>query len=328
MFFISISALVLSAIAGGLAPPVVGGQLSIEGSWPDAASIYFGNSVDCTGTLIGPNAVLTAGHCAGGITSVRVGAVDFASGSGELIPVQKEHVYPKWFKTYDVTLLVLESESSVTPRIIAQDCIVDESLVDGALTIVAGWGANDPRGNRYDSLLREGYMEIIDHDCSETERGCMVEIQADEGELAASGDADACFGDSGGPLYLETPSGYYLAGITSRGFDNSQGSACGPGTIFVRPDALIDWIEGTLGYALERPVCDDTGTTDTSLDTGSVETGEVDTSVDTSVDSGISDTGNDGEKAGGCGCSSNSEGNGFFGLAVVMLGLVTRRRKL
>ena len=325
MFFVSISAIMMTVYADAPAPPVVGGQLAVEGSWPDAASIYFGNSVDCTGTLIGPNAVLTAAHCAGGITAVRVGAVDFSSGGGELISVQEELVYPRWFKTYDVALLILESESTVTPRVIAQDCIIDDSLVDGAKTVVAGWGANDPRGNRYDSLLREGSMDIIDHDCSETERGCMVEVQAEPGELAAAGEADACFGDSGGPLYLETPTGYYLAGVTSRGFDNSQGTPCGPGTIFIRPDALINWIEGNLGYALERPVCDDTtdtGVTDTG-DTGGVETGSTDTGLDT----GVSDTGGVDENPGGCGCSVSPRPKSSWSLVLAILGFVGLRRR-
>jgi len=258
---------------------------------------------------------------------VRVGAVDFSSGGGELISVQEELVYPKWFKTYDVALLILESESSITPRVIAQDCIVDESLVDGAKTVVAGWGANDPLGNRYDSLLREGSMDIIDHDCSETERGCMVEVQAEQGELAAAGEADACFGDSGGPLYLETPTGYYLTGVTSRGFDNSHGTPCGTGTIFIRPDALIGWIEGNLGYALERPVCDDT--TDTgATDTGSEETGVVDTgSTGTGLDTGETDTGSVDEEPGGCGCSVSSRANSSWSLVLAMLGFVGLRRR-
>jgi MYXO-CTERM domain-containing protein len=177
-------------------------------------------------------------------------------------------------------------------------------------------------------------MEIIDHDCSETQRGCMVEVQADEGELAASGEADACFGDSGGPLYLETPSGYYLAGITSRGFDNSRGAPCGTGSIFVRPDALIDWIEGNLGYALERPLCED-DTTDTGVtvdtgegETGGVETGDQDTGVDTSMDDGTLDTGPANEEPGGCGCTASSGGKVSWGLVLVMLGLVSRRRRL
>ena len=36
----------MTAFADVPAPPVVGGQVVAEGSWPDAASIYFGNSVD------------------------------------------------------------------------------------------------------------------------------------------------------------------------------------------------------------------------------------------------------------------------------------------
>jgi hypothetical protein len=57
---------------------------------------------------------------------------------------------------------------------------------------------------------------------------------------------DTCPGDSGGPLYLMTSYGPILAGVTSRGYDNSP-VACSDGGIYVRPDKAIDWIEMTVG---------------------------------------------------------------------------------
>src|SRR5512143_2428833 len=48
-------------------PHVIGGQNAMAGKWPDVAAILFpepgGDEPLCTGTLVAPTVVLTAGHC-------------------------------------------------------------------------------------------------------------------------------------------------------------------------------------------------------------------------------------------------------------------------
>src|ERR1044072_4534129 len=51
---------------------VVGGKDAAPGAYPAVAEITFGQSFLCTGTLIAPTWVLTAGHC-GSITGAAVG---------------------------------------------------------------------------------------------------------------------------------------------------------------------------------------------------------------------------------------------------------------
>src|SRR5256885_1192977 len=51
---------------------IVGGHDAAPGAYPSIAEITFGSSFLCTGTLIAPNYVLTAGHC-GSITGAAVG---------------------------------------------------------------------------------------------------------------------------------------------------------------------------------------------------------------------------------------------------------------
>ena len=46
----------------------------------------------------------------------------------------------------------------------------------------------------------------------------------------------------------------YLAGVTSRGFDDAH-LPCSEGGIYVRADAVIDWIEAEAGIELPAPVC-------------------------------------------------------------------------
>src|SRR3954469_21005614 len=50
---------------------IVGGHNTANGAYPSVAEITFGNAFLCSGTLIAPNYVLTAGHC-GSITGDAV----------------------------------------------------------------------------------------------------------------------------------------------------------------------------------------------------------------------------------------------------------------
>ena len=63
----------LMLILTARAQQVVGGSQVDAGEYEDAAGIIFSNSVECTGVLVAPNVVLTAGHCVGGITHVILG---------------------------------------------------------------------------------------------------------------------------------------------------------------------------------------------------------------------------------------------------------------
>ncbi len=239
---------------------VTGGSPAARGTWPDVAAIYFGNEVGCTGVLIAPDVVLTAGHCAAGITAVKLDTIDFQR-SGERIAARKVVAYPKWARTYDLALVFLEEKSTVEPRVIAQSCVLDEWLATGASVAVVGYGATDKWGEVYGTSLQEGYTEVQDPDCTDLQSGCNKKVSP-SGELGAGGGGvDACLGDSGGPLYLETDDGFYLVGITSRGYDDAR-LPCSEGGIYVRPDAVVDWIEEEIGAELPEPACGSIGVDD------------------------------------------------------------------
>jgi secreted trypsin-like serine protease len=239
------------------ASPVVGGQKATEGQFPDVAGIAFRGreDIECSGTLVAPTLVLTAGHCADGITGVRLDASDYSdSNEGEYIKAKAVYEYPNSQRSYDVTAIVLATPAKAKPRPIAMDCIVDDYLVDGAKATIAGYGAYDQYGNRYDSNLRDAEIEINDADCNTMQDGCQRSVSPG-GELSAGGDGtDTCYGDSGGPLYLHTPKGDFLAGITSRSYAWVD-VPCRDGGIYVRPDAIVDWLETTTGITLDRPDC-------------------------------------------------------------------------
>lgn len=249
-------------LGGGTAPtPVVGGTVVQDGDWEDTAGIVFnGSYVGCTGTLIAPDLVITAGHCAGGITHVVVGTNDWTRG-GEWIDVDRTREYPNSWNTYDVSILELEEPSSVTPRAVAMDCVLEEYLDDDADVSIVGYGATNAAGTIYPDELHEAVTTVSDADCSQDRidgfwSGCNTSVRPG-GEIAAGGDGvDTCFGDSGGPLYLLTPIGDFLVGVTSRGYlDVPYSQPCYYGGIYVRPDAVVDWIEEETGRTVTKPVC-------------------------------------------------------------------------
>jgi secreted trypsin-like serine protease len=237
------------------ASPVIGGAPAPAGKWPDAAGVNFGQDTLCSGTLIAPTVVLTAGHCVSpppAPDSVLLGATTFAQSSqGETIHVIKSIEYPSSQSSEDLAVLVLEHAAKEAPRAIASGWARVDIKNNAAVQFV-GFGTTDKNGSDNNTLLMEAQSTITDFDCSANlGNGCNLAAMPN-GELGAGGGGiDTCPGDSGGPMYLLTGYGTFLAGVTSRGYDNDQ-FACSEGGIYERPDKVVDWIEEVAGVPVAR----------------------------------------------------------------------------
>ncbi|HTL32112.1 MAG TPA: trypsin-like serine protease [Kofleriaceae bacterium] len=225
------------------AVPILGGSAA-GNKWPDAVAVEYGGVQECTGTLVAPTVVVTAGHCVigGAPNSVLVGASALSRASeGERIAVAKSIEYPSSQSSIDIGVLVLKVPSAkVEPRAIASGW-AKWDIVNNAAVEFVGFGTTDRNGMVETDELLEVQSTITDYNCT-TSDGCNTPAKPD-GELGAGGGGiDTCPGDSGGPMYLLTDYGNFLAGVTSRSYDNAT-YACGEGGIYGRPDKIVDWIE-------------------------------------------------------------------------------------
>ena len=280
-----------TASAGTANAPVVGGSTAPLGKWPDAVAVL-GTKGSCTGTLIAPDVVLTAGHCAEiEPTVVIANTNDYTSPDGARIEITSTTAYPDWQHSYDISVIVLAHPvSGVTPRQVGTACTFAELAPAMAVHLV-GFGLTSEAGTGDNTLLNEAMAPVVDPDCSHG-HGCNGSI-APGGEFVAGGaGTDSCFGDSGGPVYFDTDRGPVVIGAVSRGVDGAA-EPCGGGGIYVRTDKVVHWIESTTGRAVAKDDC------------------------------GLGSDASAGETSGGCAASGRGGIGGLFALGLLAL----RRRR-
>lgn len=253
-----------AAARGGAHASVIDGRTVAIEEYPWLA--YIEGNLDgtggfpfsCTGTVIAPRVVLTAGHCTDDLDAELLNKPSgylVATGVANHRHVPSDHVfhvsrvllYPGFNSTFihgDAGLLILSRPTSAPAIPLAG--AGDGALYTGGTPIeIAGWGLADPNKEDGPALLQAAKLtEQEPSRCHTSDTDLHLHFSPalqlcalDTPEFKRSG----CFGDSGGPAIAHRPDGSPVEiGIVSAG-----GLECEPRVpnLYTRVDRISTWAE-------------------------------------------------------------------------------------
>ncbi|MER5266011.1 serine protease [Actinosynnema sp. NPDC002837] len=214
---------------------IIGGVPTAD--FPECVAIGGPDAWCCSGTLVSPNVVVTAGHCVDGGCAARVFVgkdVEFPE-DGEVIEVETALAHPDYRPprpTGDIAVLVLARPAPVTPRPIA----TPDQVAAAKFVRLAGYGNTDVH-----SSGGYGRRRMVDVPIASDHPRHGADAATEFVAGAPFLDRDSCNGDSGGPAYVQAGDQWFLAGATSRATASSL-RPCGDGGIYTRVASYEKWL--------------------------------------------------------------------------------------
>ncbi len=197
----------------------------------------------CSGTLIAPDVVMTAGHCLDGQSASNVDIFfgsDAYSGNGSYVHTSELAVHPDYdgyniLNDISLARLASAAPSGVVP-IPHLPAGLGLSAADEGQTIeFSGFGLTE-HGSDGQKLHVDGTIDTV----CESGSGCGNVVPHAFGYQQAGG--GPCSGDSGGPAFILRSGTEYVAGVTSYGDQN-----CTQFGVSTTVSDFAGWIENFIG---------------------------------------------------------------------------------
>jgi secreted trypsin-like serine protease len=240
---------------------VIGGHNAMIAQYPSLAYIEGVQATAgyaCTGTVVAPRVILTAGHCVEDIESssiVEPAEIAVATGVSNLTKIPQANIsavvqvlaYPNFDPTKlqgDAGLLILAAPVAAPP--IAMATTADTALYEaGDELTIAGWGIDDRNTGHAPNQLQAATVPVEEAGrCKRGTRGfypffdptrqvCALDIPGFK--------ITTCHGDSGGPAIATRTDGTPVEiGVTSLGDGSCNPSSPG---VFTRVDQISTWVQ-------------------------------------------------------------------------------------
>jgi V8-like Glu-specific endopeptidase len=205
------------------------------------ALVYQGQQF-CTGTVIAPRWILSAGHClvemAGEVgqgfeTQSKIFFGTTVGGSGQSIAVTEAHAHPQYYTRsdgapmYDVSVWKMASDAPVAAMPWQQTTLANPT---GDTVRLVGYGVTNAQSQSGNGTRRQVENQVTDMDNMFVYYG--------------NGSSGTCQGDSGGPMFLDG----VVIGVCSFG-----DSTCVQEGANTRVDIFADFIQQYVGTSTTQP---------------------------------------------------------------------------
>lgn len=212
----------------------------------------------CGGTFIRPDVVLTAGHC---VEDTDLEDIRISGGTASIYHLDEAHtvgvraieIHPGYHSAVggnDLALVFLEesemdriNSERIAPASLSTDTTLPETT---GSAIVAGWGQLSEDDEDGSNTLLEVSLPIVSLSRCRS-AGLQYWFTVSSKQICAgdisNGGVDSCYGDSGGPLFINRGNRSEIAGVVSWG--NGCARARKPG-VYTRVSSYVEWINSTI----------------------------------------------------------------------------------